>query len=146
MALLFRPDINFQAGTPTSVADDQGNTVLALIPAFSSVTASGAVPPAGTSADPTFTQTGPLPAGTDRSGSATTASTTPIAANTARRGLNIQNIGANNIGINEFGGTAVIGTAGTYTLIPNAFISVRTNRAISVIAATATTAYTATEF
>lgn len=95
---------------------------------------------------PVITQNAALSAGTDRSGTATTSSTTPIAANTARRGLNIQNIGANNIGINEFGGTAAIGTAGTYTLAAGATLNVRTNRAISVIAATASTPYTATEF
>ncbi len=96
--------------------------------------------------NPVFTQTPFLTAGTDRSGTATTSSTVPIAANASRRGLNIQNIGANNIGVNEFGGTAAIGTAGTYTLAPGASMNVRTNRAVSVIAATASTAYTATEF
>lgn len=87
-----------------------------------------------------------LTAGTDRSGTATTTSGTLAAANTSRRGLNIQNIGANNIGVNEFGGTAAIGTAGTYTLVPGASMNIRTNRLITAIAATASTAYTATEF
>lgn len=86
------------------------------------------------------------PAGTDRSASATTTSTQLAAANTARRGLEIQNIGANNVGINEFGNTAAIGTAGTYTLAPGASMRVRTNRAVTMIAATATTALTATEW
>lgn len=93
-----------------------------------------------------YTQQGPLPAGTDRSGSATTASTITIPANAARRVLNIQNIGANNIGVNEFGGTAAIGTAGTYTLTPGSSMNVRTNRAITMIAATGATAFTATEY
>lgn len=87
-----------------------------------------------------------LPAATDRSGSATTSSAQIVAANTSRRGLEIQNIGANNIGINEFGGTAAIGTAGTYTLVPGASMKVRTNRAITAIAATDATAFTATEW
>lgn len=87
-----------------------------------------------------------LPAGTDRSGTATTTSGQLAAANTSRKGLNIQNIGANNIGVNEFGGVAAIGTAGTYTLLPNATMSIRTNRQINVIAATGNTAYAATEF
>lgn len=99
---------------------------------------------------PIFTQAAnqgaALPGGTDRSGTATTSSTTLIPANASRRGLNIQNIGANNIGINEFGGTAIIGTAGTYTLTPGSSMNIRTNRAITGIAATASTAFTATEF
>ena len=89
---------------------------------------------------------GLLPAATDRSGTATTTSGTLALANASRRGLNIQNIGANNIGVNEFGGTAAIGTAGTYTLAPGASMNIRTNRAVTVIAATASTAYSATEF
>lgn len=93
-----------------------------------------------------FTQQGTLPAGTDRSGSAITSSGQLAAANAARRGLEIQNIGANNIGVNEFGGAAAIGTAGTYTLTPGSSMRVRTNRQVNVIAATGTTAFTATEF
>lgn len=88
----------------------------------------------------------PLTAGTNRSGTATTTSATLAAANPNRRGLEIQNIGANNIGINEFGGTAGIGTAGTYTLAPGASMRVRTNQLVTVIAATASTAFTATEW
>lgn len=114
------------------------------------VDATGALITAGatgeTAANPSFTQTGVLTAATDRSGTATTTSAQIVAANTARRGLEIQNIGANNIGINEFSGTAAIGTAGTYTLTPNSSMRVRTNRAITAIAATASTAFTATEW
>ena len=94
----------------------------------------------------TTTTSSALPTGTDRSGTATTSSAPLAAANPARRGLNIQNIGANNIGVNEFGGTAAIGTAGTYTLVPQATMNVRTAGAINVIAATGPTAFTATEF
>lgn len=104
----------------------------------------------GTTANPLVTSASTasqsLPAGTDRSGTATTTSGTLAAANSTRRGLNIQNVGANNIGVNEFGGAASIGTAGTYTLTPGSSMNVRTNRLVTVIAATASTAYTATEF
>lgn len=96
--------------------------------------------------NPVSTQSAYLPAATDRSGTATTTSAQIVAANATRRGLNIQNIGANNIGINEFAGAAAIGTAGTYTLTPGSFLNVRTNRAIFAIAATGNTAFTATEF
>lgn len=108
--------------------------------------AGGSAMPAGTNADPLFTQTSSLPAGTDRSGMANTTEAQIVAANTARRGLEIQNIGANNIGINEFGGAAAIGTAGTYTLTPNSSMRVRTNRAVRAVAATGATAFTATEW
>lgn len=105
-------------GTPVTVVDRGGNDV------FSSA----------------------LPASTNRSGTATTTSAQLAPANTLRKGLNIQNIGANNIGVNEQGGTAVIGTAGTYTLAPGASLNVKTNRQINVIAATGDTPFTATEF
>lgn len=87
-----------------------------------------------------------LPAGTNRSGTATTTAQALIPANASRKGLRIQNIGANNIGVNEIGGTAAIGTAGTYTLAPGASESFHTNRVISMIAATLDTAFTATEW
>jgi len=95
--------------------------------------------------NPLTTTSSSLTAGTDRSGTATTTSAQLAPANTARRALHIQNIGANNIGINEFGGTAAIGTAGTYTLTPGSFLTLRTNRQVNVIAATGSTAFTATE-
>lgn len=88
----------------------------------------------------------PLGAGTDRSGTANTTASQLAGANAKRLGLNIQNVGSNNLGINEVGGTAAIGSAGTYTLAPGATMNVRTNRAVSIIAATGATAYTATEF
>lgn len=90
-----------------------------------------------------------LAAGTDRSGTTSATantSTTLAAANTTRRGLNIQNISANPIGINEFGGAAAIGTPGTYTLAAGSAINVRTNRAVTVVSGTASQPYTATEF
>lgn len=87
-----------------------------------------------------------LVAGTDRSGTANTSSSNLAVANANRRGLELQNVGANNLGVNEFGGTAVIGGAGTYTLVPGASMRIRTNRLVTVIAATGATAYTATEW
>lgn len=94
----------------------------------------------------TITTAAPLTAGTNRSGTAGTTASTLAPANTSRVGLEVQNISANNIGINEIGGTAAIGTAGTYTVAPGGSFRVRTNRAISVIAASASSAYTATEW
>lgn len=87
-----------------------------------------------------------LTAATDRSGTAGTASTQLAGANPNRRGLNIQNVSANSLGIHEFGGTAAIGSAGTYTLAAGATLNVRTSNQINVIASAAGSAYTATEF
>lgn len=88
-----------------------------------------------------------LPASTDRSGTATTVSGgLSVAANANRKGLVGQNIGANNIGFNEQGGTAAIGTAGTYTVAPGASFSISTNKLVNFIAATASTAVTMTEY
>lgn len=108
--------------------------------------AGGSASANGEASTPLYTQTAALPAGTDRSGTAATVSGQIVAANASRRGLEIQNIGANNIGINEFGGTAAIGTAGTFTLVPGASRHIRTNRAITAIAATGATAFAATEW
>ena len=88
----------------------------------------------------------PLGAGVDRSGTAGTTASTLAPANTKRLGLNIQNVSTNNIGINEVGGTAAIGSAGTYTIPAGASANVRTNRAVSIIASAAGSAFTATEF
>lgn len=103
----------------------------------------------GSNAGALTTTSSSLPAGTDRSGTTSGTigtATTLAAANTARRGLNIQNVSAGNIGINEIGGTAAIGSAGTYTLAAGASINVRTNRAVSVVGSAVSQAYTATEF
>jgi len=87
-----------------------------------------------------------LPASTDRSGTATTTSGgLSVAANANRKSLVGQNIGANNIGFNEQGGTAAIGTAGTYTVAPGASFSISTNKLVNFIAATGSTAVTMTE-
>lgn len=113
-------------------------------PVFVSDVSVGGAPASAT--NPLPTQSTVLPAGTDRSGTVGTASAQLAAANTSRRGLNIQNVSANTIGINEMGGAAVIGSPGTYTLAAGSSINVRTNRQINVIASAAASAYTATEF
>jgi len=87
-----------------------------------------------------------LPASTDRSGTATTTSGgLNVAANSARKSLVGQNISAVVIGFNEQGGTAVIGTAGTYTVAAGASFSISTNKLINFIAASGTAAVTMTE-
>lgn len=154
MPTVYSPGLQYQAGVTTSVPDpndarDPNKIVPVPLVATMAVSASGTANPAGTQADPSYTQTAPLPAGTDRSGttSATAGTATQLAAaNTARRGLNIQNISAGSIGINEIGGTAAIGSPGTYTLAAGASVNVRTNRAISVVGSAASQPYTATEF
>lgn len=90
----------------------------------------------------------PLTAGVDKSGTITAggASQQLAAANTARLALTIQNISGGDLGINEMGGTAAIGTAGTYTLPAGASAEVHTNRLVNIIGATTGQAFTATEF
>lgn len=138
--------------TPTAMVDSQQREPRlsqfgALI--TSNERPDGTMTAAGTPADPTTTQAAYLPAGTDRSGttSATASTATTLAvANSTRRGLNIQNISANPMGINEIGGTAAIGSPGTYSLAAGSTINIRTNRAVSVVSGTASQPYTATEF
>lgn len=122
--------------TPLTLADGQQSRI--------SLTSRGAVRFA--QEDAAGNPAGQLTAGTDRSGTAGTSSATLAPANTARKGLNIQNISANNLGINEFGGTAAIGTPGTYTIPAGGSTNIRTTNAITVIASAASSAYTATEF
>lgn len=89
---------------------------------------------------------GALTAGTNRSGTATTTSGgLNVAANTSRRALVGQNISAVNIGFNEFGGTAAIGTAGTYTVPAGSSFSISTTNQVNFIAASGTAAVTMTE-
>lgn len=114
------------------------------LPSMQQVDAGGSA--VGTPTNPTATQAAPLSSGTDRSGTASTSSTKLADANPTRRGLEIQNISSNNIGINEFGATAAIGTAGTYTLAAGASTRIRTNQQVNVVASAANSAYTATEF
>jgi hypothetical protein len=82
-----------------------------------------------------------LPAGTDRSGTATTISGgLNVPANTSRRALTGQNVSAVNIGYNPFGGTAVIGGAGTFTVLPGAAFTITTRNLVNFIAASGTAA------
>lgn len=89
---------------------------------------------------------GALTAGTNRSGTATTTSGgLTVAANAARRFLMGQNISAVTIGFHEHGGTAAIGTAGTYTVAAGTPFSISTTNAVNFIAASGTAAITMTE-
>lgn len=97
---------------------------------------------------PSETTPGPLPAGTNRSGTITLGGTAQAlaAANTARIGLTGQNISVGDLWINEIGGTAAADTAGSYRVPAGAAFSVSTNRAISILGATTGQAFSATEF
>lgn len=117
-----------------------------VIPAFAKVDSDGNTAPSGSASDPSYSQSGYLPAGTDRSGTASTTVGQVMAANTARRGGLIQNVSTGTIGVNEIGGNAAIGQPGTYTLPANGSMSLRTNRAISIIGSAANLSYTAIEF
>lgn len=88
-----------------------------------------------------------LTAGTDRSGTITTANTAQqlAPANTARSSLTGQNVSAGDLWINEIGGTAAVGAAGSYKIVSGAAFSIATNRAISIVGATTGQAWTATE-
>lgn len=94
---------------------------------------------------------GSLPASgagaTNRSGTATTTSGgLSVAANSARKGLVGQNLSAVIVGFNEVGGTAVIGSAGTYTVAPGQSFSVSTSSLVNFIAASGTAAVSMTEY
>lgn len=111
------------------LSDDQGNQI-------------------GTSTTPLVTSGGSssLPATTDCSGTATTTSGgLSVPANSARKFLVGQNISSVNIGFNEQGGTAAIGTAGTYTVPAGQAFSISTNKLVNFIAASGTAAITMTE-
>lgn len=142
MAIGRKPSGAYEAAFPVSLPD--GTTAYAVPTVL--VDATGASAPSGSASDPSYAQTAPLTAGTDRSGVAGTTSAPLAPANAARRGLNIQNISAANLGINEVGGAASIGSPGTYTIAAGGSLNVRTNRAVSVVASAANSAYTATEF
>lgn len=86
-------------------------------------------------------------AGTDLSGTATTTSggfNLPADATRKPGDVQGQNVSANTIGFNEFGGTATIGSAGTYTVPAGATFSITTNRQVNFIAATGNSAVTIT--
>ncbi len=88
-----------------------------------------------------------LPAGTNRSGTITTGGTAQqlAPANTARKSLTIQNISDIDLWVNEIGGAAAIDAVGSYKIIAGQAFSVATNRAISIVGATAGKKWTATE-
>ncbi len=87
-----------------------------------------------------------LPATTDRSGTATTTSGgLNVPANANRRSLVGQNISGVAIGFNEQGGTAAIGTVGTYSVPAGSGFSISTNKLINFVAASGTAAVTMTE-
>lgn len=103
----------------------------------------------GTQGSPTVVQsTSATPtAGTNLSGTATTTSGGfSIAASSTRKPGDVQgqNISAVSIGFNEFGGTAAIGTAGTYTVPAGSTFSITTNNLVNFIAASGTAAITIT--
>lgn len=92
-----------------------------------------------------------LPLGTNRSGTITTGTGNGISsaktlapANTSRTSLTGQNISSNDLWLSETG-TAAIGAAGSYKIIPGDSFSVVTQRAITVIGTVDGQAWTATE-
>lgn len=93
--------------------------------------------------------TGPsaLPAGTDRSGSITAGGAAKVLApaNAARISLVGQNISAGDLWINEIGSNAAIDTAGSFKVAAGQAFAIGTNRAISIVGATAGQKFTATE-
>lgn len=88
-----------------------------------------------------------LAAGTDRSGSITTAATsqTVAAANTARKSLRIQNISAEVLWVNQTGTAAAAAGAGSYKVPVDGTFEVTTNQAVAIVGATAGSKFTATE-
>lgn len=87
-----------------------------------------------------------LPDTVDRSGNATTTSgALGVPANTRRKFLLGQNVSGVVIGFNEQGGTAAIGTPGTFTVSPGASFSISSNRAVAFVSASGSAAVTMTE-
>lgn len=135
-------------GFTVSVTAPSGNVFRTVIPAVALVNSAGV--DAGTAGNPLVTSGSSAPAAltatTDRSGTATTTSGgLSVAANPARTFLVGQNISAVTIGFNEQGGTAAIGTAGTYTVGAGLGFNVSTNKLVNIIAASGTAAVTMTE-
>jgi hypothetical protein len=138
MALEYHIGERGAPGFTASIVNPSGSTFRSVIPAMALVDSSGNEVAIGSTA---------LGAGTDRSGTATTTSGgLNVAANSARKGLVGQNTSAVNIGFNEFGGTAAIGSAGTYTVAAGQSFSISTNRLVNFIAASGTAAVTLTEY
>lgn len=148
MADVYRPNTDFTLADEVSAASGKKAFVQRVV--TGSVSGSTFTPGGGgTAASPTIVQqTSSAPtAGTNLSGTVTTTSGGfNLAASATRKPGDVQgqNVGANNIGFNEFGGTAVIGAAGTYTVIPGATFSITTNALVNFIAATGNTAVTIT--
>lgn len=114
-------------------------SVIALLKAIGAKLVNGTLTVQSTSNAPT--------AGTNLSGTATTTSGGfNLAALTTRKPGDVQgqNISAVSIGFNEFGGTAAIGTAGTYTVAAGGTFSITTNQLVNFIAASGTAAITIT--
>lgn len=121
---------------------DQAVSETTPLPVTSSGAGSGA-----SATEPSYVTGAVLTAGANRSGTATTTSGgLNVAANAARRGLVGQNLSTVNIGFNEFGGTAAIGTAGTYTVAPGVGFSISTTGLVNFVAASGTAAVTMTEY
>lgn len=130
---------------PLIQADVNGEIKTVLLPAQMLVNSAGVE--LGTSTGPIVTASGALTAGTDRSGSITTGGTAQALAiaNASRLALFGQNISAEDMWINEIGGTAAANTAGSYKIAAGNSFSISTNRAVSVVAATTGSKFTATE-
>lgn len=143
MAAVSVPDLSGNTagvtyGDPKTSTEDNVN--------IGKITTTDALPVSVDISDAITTTPAPLPASADRSGTATTTSGgLSVAANSARKFLVGQNISAVSIGFNEQGGTAVIGTAGTYTVAPGQAFSISTNKLVNFICASGTAAVTMTE-
>ncbi len=89
----------------------------------------------------------PVTSGTNLSGSATTTSgafNLPANANRRPGDVQGQNVSGVTIGFNEFGGAAVIGAAGTYTVPAGATFSITTSATVNFISSAGTAAVTVT--
>lgn len=86
--------------------------------------------------------------GVSRSGAITLGGTSQVlaAANSARRGLCIQNISAEDMWVNPFGAVAAAATAGSYKIVTMGFLTIPTSGAVAVVAATTGSKFTANEY
>ncbi|PKP99605.1 MAG: hypothetical protein CVT74_07435 [Alphaproteobacteria bacterium HGW-Alphaproteobacteria-13] len=88
-----------------------------------------------------------MSAGTDRSGTIAAGGVAQqlAPANATRKSLTVQNISDADLWVNEIGGDAAVATAGSWRVPAGAVFAASTNRAISIVAAAAGKAFTATE-
>lgn len=88
-----------------------------------------------------------LPAGTDRSGAIAVGGTAQqlAAANAGRVSLTLQNLSSGDLWINEIGGAAAVDTAGSWKVPAGGTYAASTNRAISIVGASAGQKFSATE-